>query len=108
GCGRNGTRSQWQQRMAGKFERKMSAFGMQAKAYEPTGNAAFDEYRDETLRRLEEEAAEFTGFLEQLRMARDKQEFEQFMRERKTRKADTSDDTRGTVPDTGFGGAQPA
>lgn len=48
----------------------------------PTGNAAFDEYRQETLRRLEEEADEFRAFLERLRKARDKAEFDQFMTER--------------------------
>jgi hypothetical protein len=47
-----------------------------------TGNAAFDEYREETLRRLEEEAGEFQTFLERLRKARDKAEFDQFMAER--------------------------
>lgn len=85
GCGRKGTRNNWQQRMAGKWERKMERWGMTAKAYEPTGNAAFDEYREHTLRRLEEEAAEFKGFLDKLRMAKDKAEFEQFMTERRQR-----------------------
>ena len=49
----------------------------------PTGNAAFDEYREETLRRLEEEAEEFQEFLGRLRKARDKAEFDQFMSERR-------------------------
>ena len=88
GCGRNGSRSRWQQRMAGKWERKMNAWGMQAKAYEPTGNRAFDEYRDETLRRLEDEAREFSDFLERLRMAKDRKEFEDFMADRKARDAE--------------------
>lgn len=83
GCGRTGGRGRWQRRMAEKWERKMSAFGMQAKAYEPTGNRAFDEYRQETLRRLEEEAREFSYFLDRLRMAKDRQEFEDFMSSRK-------------------------
>ncbi|MFO1036527.1 MAG: DUF2852 domain-containing protein [Geminicoccaceae bacterium] len=48
-----------------------------------TGNRAFQEYRDETLRRLEEEEREFRGFLERLRMAKDKAEFDQFMAERR-------------------------
>ena len=47
------------------------------------GNSAFDEYRAETLRRLEEEQDEFQGFLDQLRRARDKAEFDQFMAERR-------------------------
>ena len=53
----------------------------------PTGNAAFDEYREETLKRLEEEQTAFVSFLEQLRRAKDKAEFDQFMADR-GRKAD--------------------
>ncbi len=50
-----------------------------------SGNAAFDEYRAETLRRLEEEQKEFREYLERLRKARDKAEFDQFMADRKGR-----------------------
>ncbi len=48
----------------------------------PTGNAAFDAYREETLRRLEEEQREFEEFVTKLRQARDREEFERFMAER--------------------------
>jgi hypothetical protein len=48
----------------------------------PSGNQAFDEYRAETLRRLEEEQKEFVAYLERLRRAKDKAEFDQFMAER--------------------------
>ena len=44
-----------------------------------SGNRAFDEYRTETLRRLEEEQVEFRNFLDRLRHAKDKEEFDQFM-----------------------------
>ncbi|MGD9507530.1 MAG: DUF2852 domain-containing protein [Geminicoccaceae bacterium] len=47
------------------------------------GNRAFAEYRAETLRRLEEEERAFRDFLDRLRMARDKAEFDQFMAERR-------------------------
>ena len=47
-----------------------------------SGNRAFDEYRTETLRRLEEEQREFKAFLDRLRHAKDKAEFDQFMAER--------------------------
>jgi hypothetical protein len=50
-----------------------------------SGNHAFDEYRAETLRRLEEEQKEFSGFLDRLRFAKDKAEFDQFMAERRNR-----------------------
>lgn len=88
GCRARRNVTDWQQRVAGKWERKMERWGMQAKAYRPTGNRAFDEYRDETLKRLEEEAEEFQSFLDRLRMAKDKSEFEQFMAERRNRPND--------------------
>ncbi len=50
-----------------------------------SGNRAFDEYKAETLRRMEEEQKEFGSFLERLRFAKDKAEFDQFMAERRTR-----------------------
>ena len=53
--------------------------------YPSSGNTAFDEYRSETLKRLEEEEQEFRDFLERLRAAKDKTEFDQFMAERKHR-----------------------
>lgn len=52
---------------------------------ETSGNSAFDEYRAETLRRLEEEQKEFMEFLDRLRQAKDKAEFDQFMDERRRR-----------------------
>ena len=53
-----------------------------------TGNRAFDDYRTETLKRLEDEQREFKEFLERLRFAKDRAEFDQFMAERRTRPAD--------------------
>jgi hypothetical protein len=55
----------------------------------PSGNATFDSYKTETLRRLEEEQQNFEAFLERLREAKDKAEFDQFMEDR-ARKAQTS------------------
>jgi hypothetical protein len=51
--------------------------------FRSTGNHAFDEYREATLKRLEEEANEFQVFLRRLRHAKDKAEFDQFMAERR-------------------------
>jgi len=53
-----------------------------------TGNRAFDDYRTETLKRLEDEQREFKEFLERLRFAKDRSEFDQFMNERRNRPAD--------------------
>ena len=47
-----------------------------------SGNVAFDEYRDATLRKLDEEQREFHDYLDRLRSAKDRAEFDQFMRER--------------------------
>ena len=96
GCGRHGDLAHWQQRMAErwehkrqKWERKREQWGLQGRTFPPTGNRAFDEYREETLRRLEEEQQEFRTFLDRLRMAKDKSEFDQFMAERRNRSGDT-------------------
>ncbi|WP_425039047.1 DUF2852 domain-containing protein [Primorskyibacter sp. S187A] len=51
-------------------------------AMKPSGNSAFDAYKSETLRRLQEEQDNFESFLERLREAKDKAEFDQFMDER--------------------------
>jgi hypothetical protein len=53
-----------------------------------SGNRAFDEYRADTVRRLEEEQREFKEFLQRLRFAKDRAEFDQFMAERRNRPSD--------------------
>ena len=50
-----------------------------------SGNRAFDEYKAETLRRMEEEQKDFGSFLDRLRFAKDKSEFDQFMADRRAR-----------------------
>jgi len=55
-----------------------------------SGNTAFDAYKAETLRRLEEEQEAFESFLERLRAAKDKAEFDQFMEERARRAREES------------------
>src|SRR5262245_24645870 len=65
--------------------RKMSA-GCDGWPYpRSSGNRAFDEYGAETLRRLEEEQRELCDFLDRLRHAKDKAEFDQFIAERRNR-----------------------
>jgi hypothetical protein len=53
-----------------------------------SGNMAFDEYRDATLRQLEEDQREFTAFLDKLRRAKDQREFDDFMADRMRRKTE--------------------
>lgn len=52
------------------------------RAGQPTGNRAFDDYKAEALRRLEEEQEAFEAFLQRLRTSKDKTEFDAFMDER--------------------------
>ena len=63
-----------------------------SRSFRGTGNAAFDAYRSDTLRRLEDEQAEFEAFLARLREARDKAEFDEFMDERAKRAGRPSGD----------------
>ncbi len=67
--------SNWKSWAAGSSDRPAAS----------SGNHAFDEYRAETLRRMEEEQKDFGAFLERLRFAKDKAEFDQFMAERRAR-----------------------
>jgi hypothetical protein len=53
----------------------------------PEGRAAFEEYRADTLRRLDREQTEFNDFVGCLRDAKDKAAFDQFMAERRARPA---------------------
>ena len=68
------------ERMRSRMERRGFPFGPPS-----SGNRAFDEYRADTLRRLEEEQVEFRDFLDRLRHAKDKEEFDAFMAQQKTR-----------------------
>ena len=95
-CGRHGDVAAWQQRAAERWERKrerweskMQRWGeYRGSSLRPSGNRAFDEYREEALRRLEEEANEFKEFLSRLRHAKDRAEFDEFMRDRRNRTQD--------------------
>ena len=51
-------------------------------AFRSTGNAAFDAYKADTLSRLEDEQTAFETFLDRLRTAKDKTEFDSFMEDR--------------------------
>ena len=68
-------------RMRGNMEGR----GIWWDCHSSSGNRAFDEYRTETIKRLEDEQREFRDFLVRLRQAKDKAEFDQFMAERRNR-----------------------
>ncbi|MGR3513731.1 MAG: DUF2852 domain-containing protein [Paracoccaceae bacterium] len=59
-----------------------------AQAFKSSGNSAFDAYKADTLRRLEDEQDAFEAFLQRLRDAKDKTEFDEFMDDRAKKKAD--------------------
>jgi len=80
GCWKRGQMSRWQ----GGADRMREAATWWGQP-PSSGNHAFDEYRTETLRRLEEEQREFREFLDRLRFAKDKTEFDAFMAERRAR-----------------------
>jgi hypothetical protein len=48
-----------------------------------SGNAAFDEHRADILSKLEQERKDFDGFINDLKKAKDKAEFDDFMAKRK-------------------------
>lgn len=50
--------------------------------FHSSGNVAFDAYKADTLQRLMDEQQNFEAFLERLRAAKDKSEFDEFMDER--------------------------
>ena len=91
GCGRHGDMSRWQRRMADRWDNNVQRWGREFRGFQSSGNAAFDEYREDAIRRLEEEQREFREFLDRLRKAKDKQEFDQFMAERRNRPAGSAD-----------------
>ncbi len=103
----------WSKRMfSGKCSpaRIRSSYGSPVRT--SSGNTAFDAYKADTLRRLEEEQEAFQAFLERLRAAKDKSEFDAFMDDRAKSRAtqDTSATTPGTdsAPEAPQSGAAPA
>lgn len=72
----------WSKRMFSTSCRRSSMTRSSFSAMRPTGNSAFDAYKADTLQRLEQEQSDFEAFLERLRDAKDKAEFDQFMDDR--------------------------
>lgn len=87
----------WSKRMFSTSCKKRRDAGFGQAIDRSTGNAAFDAYKADTLRRLQEEQDAFEAFLHRLREAKDKAEFDQFLQDRaETRKATTAPDTVAT------------
>jgi hypothetical protein len=88
GCGARRWQHQAQSHQAQSNQAQSNPGGWWGVRSGSSGNRAFDEYRTETLRRLEEEQREFREFLDRLRHAKDKAEFDEFMAERGRRPQD--------------------
>jgi hypothetical protein len=79
----------WQ--LGGGCSRRNRTYRTGLSAMRSSGNAAFDAYKTDTLRRLEDEQQAFEEFLQRLREARDKAEFDQFMDDRSKRREEPAD-----------------
>lgn len=73
-----------------------------------SGNAVFEDYKRATLERLEEERRKlvaeqeaFAAFLDDLKRAKDRTEFERFMQERETKREHEREGAAGEPPATG-------
>jgi hypothetical protein len=76
----------WRMERRGQWYNMAGGCGWRGhRSYRTSGNTAFDEYREQTLKRLEDEQKEFVEYLEKLRQAKDKEEFDRFMADRKSR-----------------------
>ena len=89
GCHAHGS-ARWEhkmQRMHDRMDRvrsRMEGRSSWWSASQSSGNSAFDEYKTETLKRLEDEQSEFREFLNRLRTSKDRAEFDAFMNERRS------------------------
>ncbi|MEM7731948.1 MAG: DUF2852 domain-containing protein [Pseudomonadota bacterium] len=72
----------WSDKMFCSSNRRRHKSTSDTRVSRSSGNAAFDAYKADTLQRLEQEQENFEAFLQRLRDARDKAEFDQFMDER--------------------------
>ena len=90
-----------------EFKGQFRSFSDRASAFRPagsfgfasaSGNAAFDEYRDGELKRLDEERrkldemkGEFEAFVRELRRVKDQEEFDRFMQDFRNRTTSTGE-----------------
>jgi hypothetical protein len=92
GCGMHGGYGRFENKLA-RMQEKMDRLrgrmeqrgGEWWRSQSSSGNRAFDEYKEQTLQRLEEEQREFREFLDRLRFSKDRAEFDQFMADRRNR-----------------------
>jgi predicted CopG family antitoxin len=86
----------WSKRMFNGCTRRDTAHHYRKNhRFRSSGNAAFDAYKADMLRRLEDEQKAFEDFLQRLREAKDKAEFDQFMNDQARRARETRDSDGG-------------
>ncbi len=99
-------RENWQSKWQEKWETKMGRWACHSRDFgrgpwefrgRSSGNVAFDEWREAELARLEEERQkllaaerEFADFMENLRRAKDREEFDRFMAARHNRGSESA------------------
>ncbi len=95
----------WSRRMfnrshscATRRQARWSQHAMQHGGFASSGNTAFDAYKADMLRRLEDEQQAFEAFLQRLRDSKDKSEFDQFMDDRARNARPASDVSEPNQP----------
>ena len=88
---------------------KNAGFGQSHRDFSTSGNAAFDDYRADQLKRLEEERARldaeidaFHDYMANLRRAKDREEFDRFMSEHRGNRQGFGDNTVPKNQDNGW------
>lgn len=102
-CRKCGETARWQRRTAERRRRRdwrTRHWGSHGWLH-PSDNGDFAEYRYETLCQLENDAQEFHAFLRRLRMAKDRAEFDEVMRDRRKPHAAPGKDPPGGSPPEG-------
>ena len=88
---------------------KTAGFGQSHRDFSTSGNAAFDDYRADQLKRLEEERARldaeidaFHDYMANLRRAKDREEFDRFMSDHRGNRQGFGDNTVPKNQDNGW------
>jgi Protein of unknown function (DUF2852) len=77
--------SRWESRLPDRPRDRRGCGSASWQQQTSSGSQAFDDYRAETLHRLEDEQRDFKEFLQRLRAAKDRAELDQFLDERRNK-----------------------
>ncbi len=105
-CNHGDRNARWAAKMERKFGETRRNDFRGSYANGSSGNTAFDTYKADALKRLEEEQEAFEAFIQRLRDAKDKAQFDSFMEDRARANRETPVEASVVTPDTdGRGGA---